>query len=320
MLNAGYGDLRKRVIILNFLRSDHVEYLFNMVPVPILMVSRNELQIVRLNAAAVSFLRYAEDENAANLINSFFDIEHKNFKAWKQCIQNNCMDIPEYVLLLKDQQKIVKIHTASVTFKGMSHVLLSLVDITTTHNQIKQLEQLAMMDDMTGLLNRRTFRVNLEMALQKLRAEDGIFFLAFMDLDDLKKVNDTYGHLEGDWYINTFTSLLLKTLRRTDIAGRIGGDEFAVIFSQCSVSYAEQSINRLQQQLKTISASVNKPFSMGVSTGLIMVDSRMEVGVDALLHIADEAMYNKKYCQSTKKDALLARAEKFGIKNNDSFW
>lgn len=298
---------------MNFQRSDNLEQLFNRVPIPILLVSKKELLVVRLNAAAAEYI------GAAKSLNDLFHKEHNDFLAWKQCIEED-IDIPEYVLLLKDQQIIVKVHTACINFAKKPHLLLSLVNITATHNQIKQLEQLATRDDMTGLLNRRTFRVNLEAALQKLQEEDGIFFLAFMDLDELKKVNDTFGHQEGDWYISMFTSLLLGALRKTDVAGRIGGDEFAVIFSQCSQSYAEQSINRLQQQLKVIAASLKKPFSMGVSTGLVMVESQMEMDVDALLHIADEAMYNKKYCHTMKKNALLAKAEKFGIKNNDGFW
>lgn len=311
--------LESRVVILNFQKNDNLEQLFNKVPVPILLVSKNELQVVRLNAAAASFLEYKEYAGAAKSLNDCFNQDHKGFLAWKQCIQKS-IDIPEFTLLLKDQQIIVKVHTTCIDFEKTPHLLLSLVNITATHNQIKQLEQLATRDDMTGLLNRRTFRINLESALQKLQEEEGIFFLAFMDLDELKKVNDTYGHQEGDWYISMFTSLLLGALRKTDVAGRIGGDEFAVIFSQCSQSYAEQSISRLQQQLKVIAASLKKPFSMGVSTGLVMVESRMDISVDALLHIADEAMYNKKYCHTMKKNALLAKAEKFGIKNNDSFW
>jgi len=289
-------------------------------PIPIVLVTRKELLVIRVNAAAQSLLRGQNEEVAVRPVAEFFYKEQAEYQAWYAGIQANGTNIPEISLFLKDQQTIVKVYTTCVDFAGSTHLLLTLVDITATCCQIGQLEQLAAKDDMTGLLNRRTFRASLEMALQNLQQEKSVFFLAFMDLNELKKVNDTYGHREGDWYISMFTSLLLGTLRTTDIAGRIGGDEFAVIFSQCSQPYAEQVIYRLQQQLNALSASVKKPYSMGVSTGLVMVESGMEIGVDALLNIADKAMYHKKYYQNTQKNALLEKAEKFGIKNTGGFW
>lgn len=285
-----------------------------------MLITGKDLLVIRVNAAAQSFLEGQDMEVAVRPVDDFFCKEQTEYHAWYARIQNNNADIPECSLYLKDQQTIVKVYTTCVQFTGTAHLLLTLVDITATCCQIGQLEQLAAKDDMTGLLNRRTFRASLETALQNLQQEKNIFFLAFMDLNDLKKVNDTYGHREGDWYINMFTSLLLGFLRATDVAGRIGGDEFAVIFSQCSQPYAEKVIYRLQQQLNALSASVKKPFSMGVSTGLVMVESGMEIGVDALLNIADKAMYHKKYDQNAQRSVLLEKAEKYGIKNTDGFW
>lgn len=178
--------------------------------------------------------------------------------------------------------------------------MLGLIDITDKCSRISRLEQLAASDDMTGLLNRRAFREKLEETLQQVKQDASAFYLAFMDLDDLKKVNDTYGHSEGDWYIHTVTSLLKKALRQTDNAGRIGGDEFAVIFTHCSRHYAEQTIRRFQQRVAAIAPALDKPFATGVSIGLIAIEGWMETDSASLLGIADNAMYQQKarHCQT----------------------
>ncbi|MDF2502258.1 MAG: yeaP [Anaerosporomusa subterranea] len=274
--------------------TDKVDDLFNIVPIPMLLVTKDELQMVRLNQAAAKFLDITDGADPIKLLTDVFDTEHEEYIAWVHCLQGN--DIPETELSMqrREQQLTVIVYAAQIDFAGTPHLLLSLIDSTEKCSRIKLLEQLAARDDMTGLLNRRAFRESLESTLLKSKEEESEFFLAFMDLDDLKKVNDTYGHREGDWYIKTFTSLLRKALRKTDIAGRVGGDEFAVIFAQCSRHYAEQTIWRLQQQVETIASSLDKPFIMGVSIGLIAIESWMETDADSLLSIADDAMYKQK--------------------------
>lgn len=276
--------------------------IFNIVPIPMLLVTKDDLQVVRINQAAAKLLDITEDAVPPKLLTDFFDTEHKDYISWLHCLQDNNIPETELPMHRREQQMTVIVYTAQIDFVGTPHLLLSLVDITEECNRTKQLEQLAAKDDMTGLLNRRAFRENLESTLLKAREEESKFFLAFMDLDDLKKVNDTYGHREGDWYINTFTALLRKALRKTDIAGRVGGDEFAVIFTQCSRHCAEQTIWRLQQQVETIATSLKKPFNMGVSIGLIEIESWMETDADSLLSIADDAMYKQKYrhCQKLR--------------------
>jgi diguanylate cyclase (GGDEF)-like protein len=280
--------------MVDFPITNNLDGIFTIVPIPMLLVTKDELKVVRLNQAAAKFLDSTEEAVPINLLTDLFDTEQEDYIAWMHCRQDD--NIPKVELLMHRQERrlTVIVYTAQIDFAGTPHLLLSLVDITEECNRTKQLEQLAAKDDMTGLLNRRAFRESLESVLLKSRQEEREFCLAFMDLDDLKKVNDSYGHREGDWYIKTFTSLLRKTLRKTDIAGRVGGDEFAVIFTQCSRNDAEQTIRQLQQQVAAIALSLDKPFTMGVSIGLISIDSWLETDADSLLSIADDAMYKQK--------------------------
>jgi diguanylate cyclase (GGDEF)-like protein len=154
---------------------------------------------------------------------------------------------------------------------------------------------------MTGLLNRRTFREKLMLALLRAREEKSELCLAFMDLDDLKEVNDTYGHREGDWYINTFAAILRNFISENDIAGRVGGDEFAIVFTKCSQHVAEDCIRRIQQQLESMASCTGKPYAMWASVGLVSVTAGTEIDVESLLHKADNAMYQQKYLRRQKK-------------------
>lgn len=293
--------------MMNFHIENNLDGIFDIVPIPMLLVTKNDFQVVRLNPAAAKFLDITEAAVTARQLTDFLDTKHKDYIAWMRCIKDNGTTVPEFPLRLKDHQTMVTVYTAYINFAGVPHLLLSLVNMPGTYSQIKQLEQLAAKDDMTGLLNRRAFRERLESTLLNLREEKSDFFLAFMDLDELKKVNDSYGHREGDCYINMFTALLRRALRKTDIAGRIGGDEFAVIFTQCSRHYAEQAIWCLQQQLKTVSSSLKKKYTMSVSSGLIVIKSCLETDVDTLLNIADEALYSQKYRHCRPQDTGLTK-------------
>ena len=95
--------------------------------------------------------------------------------------------------------------------------------------RINQLESLSMTDELTGLLNRRGFSFGLNRALQSARrySEEGI--LAFIDLDNFKPVNDTYGHEAGDLILRRTGEILTGNVRKTDLVSRLGGDEFAVL-------------------------------------------------------------------------------------------
>lgn len=248
---------------------------------------------MQFNRAAANLLGIAENSGPKLMLADFFAPEH-DYAAWMRSLFCSNIAQTELNLRLRGRQIRVIAHAVRISDEP-PHLLLCLANITENYNRRKQLERLAATDDMTGLLNRRAFRESLASALIKLREDQSEFFLAFMDLDGLKKVNDIYGHREGDWYINTFAALVGKSLRETDIAGRVGGDEFAVIYTQCQRRYAEQAIRNLQQQLQITAKSLEKPYSMGASIGLIAVQSWLEIDADSLLAIADDAMYKQKY-------------------------
>jgi hypothetical protein len=101
-------------------------------------------------------------------------------------------------------------------------------------------------DPLTGAFNWRGFRTRLEEEHARSRRFDRRFSLAYLDIDDFKGVNDTYGHREGDQMLVTLVRVLKERLRHTDLAARLGGDEFAVLFPETTASEVHEALTQLR--------------------------------------------------------------------------
>jgi diguanylate cyclase (GGDEF)-like protein len=116
--------------------------------------------------------------------------------------------------------------------------------------------------------------------------------LAYMDLDNLKYVNDTYGHREGDQYIQTFTNLISENFRCDDVFARIGGDEFCLVLEGHLQKLTECKLEQIRETLIRENAK-NYPvnFSYGV---MVVTTNRKNITLNDILEIADRRMYNQK--------------------------
>jgi diguanylate cyclase (GGDEF)-like protein len=146
----------------------------------------------------------------------------------------------------------------------------------------------ARLDELTGLLNRRGFVERAELEIERARRSGRALTLMCLDLDDFKRINDTAGHAAGDALLRGFGSVSRATLRAIDVIGRIGGDEFALLFPDTPTGEALIVIERLRIGLAEIDPS-GVPFSLGViSLGDQAVD------IDIALQRADDLMYRHK--------------------------
>jgi diguanylate cyclase (GGDEF)-like protein len=157
-----------------------------------------------------------------------------------------------------------------------------------------ELRSLSLTDDLTGLSNRRGFMMLVEQELKiALRTKRGMFLL-FSDLDDLKTINDTRGHSEGDAALLETANLLRETFRESDILARLGGDEFAVL----AVETAEESVDilaaRLQKNMAAHNACLNRSYPLSLSIGIARYDPDSPCPVEELLARADGLMYEEK--------------------------
>lgn len=268
--------------------------LFDIAPTPMMMMTPHEYGVVRINHAASNLLNISQDEAIKRTFLELLNIRDEEAANWSSILSKDSVAGIELPMDLTGTDAMVLVFTTHTSFAGKPHLVLGLVDITDKHNQHKRLELFAAIDDMTGLMNRRAFLEKLDITLNKAKQDKKELSLAFLDIDGLKKVNDTYGHQEGDWYIRTVASYLRDMIRKNDFSGRLGGDEFAIAFPNCPLGVAKKIVRRIQAQAESMAVFLGKPYAMGISIGVVSTRSGDEEDSDSLLCRADNAMYQQK--------------------------
>jgi diguanylate cyclase (GGDEF)-like protein len=148
-------------------------------------------------------------------------------------------------------------------------------------------------DHLTGLLNHQAFSQELETEMSRSERYGHGVTLVFLDLDAFKLVNDTHGHLEGDVVLRSVARGLETSLRGSDIAGRIGGDEFAVLLLESDHNAVESFLERLDAETSALGADLDLPTDFGFSAGAAHYPSEVD-DADALFRLADSRLYDAK--------------------------
>jgi diguanylate cyclase (GGDEF)-like protein len=161
-----------------------------------------------------------------------------------------------------------------------------------------QLRTLSITDELTGLSNRRGFFAFAQQQMKQARRNNERMVLFFADVDDLKTINDTFGHVSGDRALADAAQILRETCRDADILARMGGDEFAVILGNAPDSGIAALRERLGKRLAEYNARRDGNFKLSLSEGFAIFDPERPVTVDELVREADARMYEQK---QTKK-------------------
>lgn len=161
------------------------------------------------------------------------------------------------------------------------------------HRLQRNLQNLSLLDDLTGLHNRRGFLALAEQHLRMIQRK-GAALLIYLDLDDLKLINDTYGHLEGNRALIVTANVLRACFRQSDILARLGGDEFCVLMTDAGEDSAQQVRMRLLQRTEFINALSSWRFRLSLSVGIAEVPVVRQPSLDQMLRTADELMYEEK--------------------------
>jgi diguanylate cyclase (GGDEF)-like protein/PAS domain S-box-containing protein len=168
-------------------------------------------------------------------------------------------------------------------------------DVTTRREQDRALRSLTIIDDLTQLYNRRGFLTLAERHLKLAARKKSGVFLLFADLDGLKAINDTFGHLEGDRALVDAANILRQTFRSADIIARLGGDEFTVFPLEASNESGELLLNRLESHLQSHNEThKDRGYRLELSVGIARFDADSSWSIDQLLEHADQALYAQK--------------------------
>lgn len=188
-----------------------------------------------------------------------------------------------------------EIYTWYINIGDRKRLITFIRDITERKKMENRLKLLSIKDDLTGIYNRRYMIDQLAVMVEKLKRDEACFFsVALLDLDNFKEINDIYGHIFGDSVLSRFAEILSSGLRKIDIAGRYGGDEFLVLMPRTSGKYSCKVINRLRANVKSI--TLDKNVKISFSAGIVELNQQNIIGKDVkeILNWADIPMYQAK--------------------------
>jgi diguanylate cyclase (GGDEF)-like protein/PAS domain S-box-containing protein len=257
-------------------------------------------QLKYLNAEAYNMVGYAPDEC---LEQSFLLLVHQGDHAG---VQNFCErqmrgeTVPQNydVRLVSKAGRVLDcwIHANVVDWGGRPAVMVIAADVTDYKRMEAELRSLATVDSLTGLANRRHFMSRLQEACARLQRDvDQQTTLLFLDLDHFKEVNDRHGHAVGDAMLRRVATALRSELRAGDVAGRIGGEEFAILLPGTDLAMSAVLAERLRQKIGEASMAIDSDTALSVTVSIgVAAMQTADSHAEQILRRADEALYRAK--------------------------
>jgi diguanylate cyclase (GGDEF)-like protein/PAS domain S-box-containing protein len=167
-------------------------------------------------------------------------------------------------------------------------------EITERKRMEQEIRNLSLTDELTGLYNRRGFTLLAEQEMKRARREKRSMLLFFGDLDDLKRINDTHGHAQGDLALKELSSILRESFREADILARFGGDELVILAVDASMENAENLALRIRLALERSNQQGDRPYPLSLILGYAHFDPEAPSSINDLIAQADGRMYQQK--------------------------
>ncbi|SIR20491.1 sensor domain-containing diguanylate cyclase [Halanaerobium kushneri] len=219
-------------------------------------------------------------------------------KKYRRCLDKKSSISYEEELTLPAGKRVWLTKLTPVINKGeVEKIVGSSLDITENKKKEREIKYLSLHDEMTELYNRRYFENEME-RLDSSRKLPVAILIA--DLDNLKYVNDNFGHQQGDNYIITAAQMIKESIRGIDIAARIGGDEFALILPETDSDEAEKICNRIKEKESDYLKQKNLIEIFSISIGYAVKKSE-EISLEEVFRKADKRMYANKAKNKSKK-------------------
>ena len=223
--------------------------------------------------------------------------------------ESQCLQLWEQTLARRTQltEKLgrpVSLKTALMDVLSAANLLR--VPILIEYDELKRLQINAATDPLTGLYNRRLFEESLLRESNRARRYNHQLALVLLDLHRFKEVNDKFGHPRGDEVLRAAAATLRNSLRTSDSAFRIGGDEFALLLPQTDAAQAMS----LSRRIETVFEETVRPLNLGITVGMdhgVAIYPQDGEAVDVLIRVADERLYRRKHVNHGKAANGAAR-------------
>ena len=226
-------------------------------------------------------------------------------------------EIPIIVLTATNDDAVglraVQMGAQDFLFKGEFNYLTlerAIIYSIERHRLQRTIRQLAVIDELTGLYNRRGFNSLQGDLLQRVRQSGERGFLCCFDLDRFKQINDELGHQKGDEALKEFATNLRTVFRKDVLLSRMGGDEFVAMGIEQSYGQAEQSLQALAVIHSVRNATESPAFQLEASAGIAYFDSTYTAGMEDLMATADAALYRDKERRRRPRLSTLTEAQR----------
>ena len=207
----------------------------------------------------------------------------------------------EIVLTTKGgSTRTMEVNGKPLAYKGKQARMVALHDITERKKMEEAIRDISLRDPLTELYNRRGFITLGEQQLKAAHRAKRPMLLVFVDVDELKWINDKLGHDQGDRALIDTANILRLTFRESDIIARIGGDEFAVLAIDAADMNPELFSNRIGQDIHEFNRRESRPYRLAVSHGAALYDPESQLSLEQLISAADELMYVQKKAKGNR--------------------
>ena len=179
-----------------------------------------------------------------------------------------------------------------------------------TNALLDELNNMYIHDVLTGLLNRRGFENNSQDFYEKSRTEKRTLVIISIDMDNLKIVNDKFGHKQGDIALQTIGKAILHAAEPEDVCARIGGDEFAVAGMDYNEQRIQEFVEKFDTYLEKFNRDSGRPYLVGASCGWYLISASHEITLEAAIVKSDEHLYEiKRDKKKNHRDCVLREKE-----------
>ena len=265
-----------------------------------LIIIDSEDNISLWNPAAEKMFDYSEAEMKMNKMHDVITLESDRRKAYeglsefKHTGEGHIIGRVREVTARKKDGSLfpAELSVASFPVKEKWYAVGSIRDVTERKAYENQLTRLATTDSLTNLYNRRHFLAVSEMELSRTKRYKKDLTALMLDIDHFKSVNDTYGHYIGDVVLKSVADSLKNTVRTSDITGRLGGEEFAILLPETDMESAKVIAERIRMEISRKRFPENEALAVTISIGL--TEFKPGRSVSDMLKMADQALYQAK--------------------------
>ena len=252
-----------------------------------------DFQFVDLNARAEALLGHKRNAVLGQRLCELIPVNRSaGFFDKYRCVMETATVLEEEFEVTAGDYHAAWIHHQVVPLAD--GVAITSRDISERKRSENALRALSLVDELTGLYNRRGFLTLAQQQLKLAKRGHRELILLFIDMDDFKDINDAFGHSEGDTALKRASEILKHTFRDSDIIARLGGDEFVVLATDTGATGSEIIIHRLRQELRERNQTDGYPYSLSFSVGAARFDHDASPSVEDLLAAADSMLYEQK--------------------------